>query len=203
MALLDMLHCQLTRDAFWENVTWWHRVSCTVLCMHQPRRPRPSQWHSTSAIKERDKLYNLDNPPWEICTKTDDALHVCATYPWASFALVFADGSAHWTALAPTIFSSVGISSVVPGKLACSTGFLKQEGPQCGVPLAGLTFEDISVIGTATYVGSVDVAVALRFTGSDMYLNDIIPAADFLIMRKLWFSFLFFCLLSILSSFTQ
>ena len=27
---------------------------------------------------------------------------VCASYPWASFALVFADGCAHWTALPQT-----------------------------------------------------------------------------------------------------
>ena len=61
--------------------------------------------HSTTAINEYDKLYNLD-PPWELCPNTPDALHVCKTYPWAAYALVFADGSAHWTALAPSWDSS-------------------------------------------------------------------------------------------------
>ena len=61
--------------------------------------------HSTTAINEYNKLYNLD-PPWELCPNTPDALHVCKTYPWAAYALVLADGSAHWTALAPSANAS-------------------------------------------------------------------------------------------------
>ena len=55
----------------------------------------------TQPINEYGKMYNLD-PLWHICSPTPDALHVCATYPWAAYALVFADGSANFTALAPT-----------------------------------------------------------------------------------------------------
>jgi hypothetical protein len=42
------------------------------------------------------EFYPVD-PPWELCPDTCDARHVCATYPWATRALVFADGSACWT----------------------------------------------------------------------------------------------------------
>ncbi len=57
--------------------------------------------HSTTAVNEYNKLYSLD-PAWELCPNTPDALHVCKTYPWAAFALIFADGSAHWTKQAPS-----------------------------------------------------------------------------------------------------
>lgn len=67
---------------------------------------------SVSASSEYTKLFNLD-PAWQICPKTADALHVCATHPWASYALVFADGSANWTHLAKTVKNSL-----VPG--ACT-----------------------------------------------------------------------------------
>ena len=61
--------------------------------------------HSTTAISEMDNLYNL-GAGWRLCAKTPDALHVCKTYPWAAYALVFEDGSAHFTALAPTLSPS-------------------------------------------------------------------------------------------------
>jgi hypothetical protein len=83
--------------------------------------------HSTSIIDEKDKLYNLD-PPWQLCTKTADALHVCASYPWAAYALVFADGSAHYTALKnPAVHSSH-----VPGTEAASRGCLRNQGGKYG-----------------------------------------------------------------------
>ena len=66
--------------------------------------------HSTDFMNEYNKLYPLD-PAWELCPRTPDALHVCATYHWSSYALVLADGSAHWTKLAPT-----ARSSFVPGQ---------------------------------------------------------------------------------------
>lgn len=53
--------------------------------------------HSTKMINEYNKLYTLE-PAWHISPKTADALHVCSSYPWAAKALVFADGSAHYTA---------------------------------------------------------------------------------------------------------
>ena len=56
--------------------------------------------HSTTVINEGGRLYNL-GAGWRLCAKTPDALHVCKTYPWAAYALVFEDGSAHFTALAP------------------------------------------------------------------------------------------------------
>ena len=54
--------------------------------------------HSTGVFASymRDKMYSVDFP-WELCPNTSDARHVCATYPWGTQALVFADGSACWT----------------------------------------------------------------------------------------------------------
>ena len=52
--------------------------------------------HSTARISEGGNLYNL-GAGWRLCPKTPDALHVCKTYPWAALALVFEDGSAHFT----------------------------------------------------------------------------------------------------------
>ena len=56
--------------------------------------------HSTQVIDEDNKLYDL-HPAWHICSPTPDALHVCAAYPWAAYALVFADGSAYYTSNGP------------------------------------------------------------------------------------------------------
>jgi hypothetical protein len=47
--------------------------------------------HSEVVIK-RGKLFSV-HPPWELCPNTCDAQHVCTTYPWGTYALVFADGS--------------------------------------------------------------------------------------------------------------
>ena len=66
--------------------------------------------HSTLVINEEYKLYDLD-AAWHICSPTPDALHVCATYPWAALSLVFADGSAHFTANGPK-----RSASCTPGK---------------------------------------------------------------------------------------
>ena len=54
--------------------------------------------HSTGVFASYiwDKMYSVDFP-WELCPNTSDARHVCATYPWGTQALVFADGSACWT----------------------------------------------------------------------------------------------------------
>ena len=57
--------------------------------------------HSTSPIDEYMNMCALE-PHWHVSPDTPDARHVCATYPWATYALVFADGSACWTALAPS-----------------------------------------------------------------------------------------------------
>jgi hypothetical protein len=61
--------------------------------------------HSTQVISEFMKLYDLD-PAWYICSPTLDALHVCAAYPWAAYALFFAEGSAYYTANGPKLHSS-------------------------------------------------------------------------------------------------
>jgi hypothetical protein len=66
--------------------------------------------HSTQVINEYAKLYNLD-PAWRVCPPTPDALHVCAAYPWATGALVFADGSSRYTAKGPNYDASF-----TPGK---------------------------------------------------------------------------------------
>jgi hypothetical protein len=63
--------------------------------------------HSAQVINEYgqtlydQKVFNLDSS-WHLCPRTPDALHVCATHPWQSYALVFADGSAHFTQCAPS-----------------------------------------------------------------------------------------------------
>ena len=67
--------------------------------------------HSTQVIYEGYKLYDL-HPAWHICSPTPDALHVCATYPWASYALVFADGSVYCTANGPNLHAPY-----TPGKI--------------------------------------------------------------------------------------
>lgn len=60
-----------------------------TLAGHDPR--------SYDSIWEYGNLYVLD-PAWELCPDTCDARHVCASFPWAANALVFADGKyAHWT----------------------------------------------------------------------------------------------------------
>ena len=77
---------------------------------------------STTAIDEWKSFYNVGEG-WRLCAKTPDALHVCKTYPWAASALVFEDGSAYWTALAPSVESSW-----LPGTQAKSKGCIKMEG---------------------------------------------------------------------------
>ena len=78
--------------------------------------------HSTVVIDEWNKLYSMD-AHWQLCPNTPDALHVCKTcvpphpalrfcnnlnmYPWAARALVLADGSAYYTALAPSANASL------------------------------------------------------------------------------------------------
>ena len=92
--------------------------------------------HSLDEIREYNSLYNLDSP-WRICPKTADALLVCASYPWATFALVFADGSAHCTALGggPGGYQMSGYQSfnLKPGTEMVSSGCLKQQGGQHGI----------------------------------------------------------------------
>ncbi len=75
--------------------------------------------HSTQIINEWNKLYDLD-PAWHICSPTPDALHVCAAYPWAAYALVFADGSAYWTANGPRLLTGPGCT---PGKSQHAVAF--------------------------------------------------------------------------------
>jgi hypothetical protein len=53
--------------------------------------------HSETAVSEQYKRYELDSG-WEISPKTPETLNMC-TYPWAAYALVFSDGSAHLTSL--------------------------------------------------------------------------------------------------------
>ena len=69
--------------------------------------------HSTQAISEYRNMYSLD-PAWHICSPTSDTLHVCATYPWAAYSLVFADGSAHFTALGPQLDDSFTPGEYLP-----------------------------------------------------------------------------------------
>ena len=85
--------------------------------------------HSTTAISEYEKLFNLD-PAWELCPNTPDALRVCRTYPWAADALVLKDGSAHWTKLASSKKSWLSMNQpemFLPGTCAASSGCLRSE----------------------------------------------------------------------------
>ncbi len=84
--------------------------------------------HSTTIVSEHDKLYSLD-PAWELCPNTPDALHVCRTYPWATFALIFADGSVHYTKLAPSLSCN---PSLTPGTCAHFSGTLVKTRGQYG-----------------------------------------------------------------------
>ena len=107
---------QRTRDGAYESIIFNGHVYKS-LGNHDP--------HSTQVINERGKLYDLD-PAWHICSPTPDALHVCATYPWAACALVFADGSAYYTAHAPRLEGST------PGTKLYWTGYLRQVGGKYG-----------------------------------------------------------------------
>ncbi len=82
-----------------------HSVQSVIFNGHVYKTLGSHDPHSTKVIKEFNKLYNLDSA-WHICSPTPDALHVCATYPWAALALVFADGSAHYTAYGPKYHAS-------------------------------------------------------------------------------------------------
>ena len=62
--------------------------ACSSLARHDP--------HSQEDIPELGKFYSVDHP-WELCPDTCDARHVCARYPRATAALLFADGFACWT----------------------------------------------------------------------------------------------------------
>jgi hypothetical protein len=123
--------------------------------------------HSTTAINEYSKLYNL-NPPWELCPYTPDALHVCKTYPWAAYALVFADGSAYWTALAPS-----QNPSIIPGTQCSGSQCLRQQGGQFGIPHYGSS----GLSGTAGFC--IRVPDAYAHAGAHYVLSDV------LIRRKL------------------
>ena len=95
--------------------------------------------HRAQVINEYKKLYDLD-PAWHICSPTPDALHVCAAYPWAAYALVFADGSAHYTALPQTLPGYPG-APYQPGAQANSWdpsfSGLRQQGGQYGIYVCG------------------------------------------------------------------
>jgi hypothetical protein len=85
--------------------------------------------HSQAVIPEREIFYSVD-APWELCPDTCDARHVCAAHPWATFALVFADGSACWTKKS-TNSTSFSPGSYRPGSsdhVRCHTHLHRKEG---------------------------------------------------------------------------
>jgi hypothetical protein len=103
---------QKTRDGAYESIIFKGHVYKS-LGSHDP--------HSTELISEYKKLYDLD-PAWHICSPTPDALHVCAAYPWATAALVFADGSARYTANGPEHWNDL-----TPGVMAPSSKCLRHQ----------------------------------------------------------------------------
>jgi hypothetical protein len=113
-----------TRDGAYQSVIFNGHVYKS-LGSHDP------QTQSTQVIDERNKLYNLD-PAWHICSPTPDALHVCAADPWAAYALVFADGSAFYTANGPK-----REAWCTPGKMASKSGCLKHQGGKYGTDSDG------------------------------------------------------------------
>ena len=82
--------------------------------------------YSSELINEHNQLYPLPSG-WELCPNTPDALHVCASYHWATYALIFADGSAHWTLAGPRVHSNYQ-----PGAQVTPSGFLRQKGGRYG-----------------------------------------------------------------------
>jgi hypothetical protein len=93
--------------------------------------------HSKIEINEKGKFYNLE-AGWRLCQNTPgntDALHVCQSYPWATHALVFADGSAYWTALAPGKTAPREVFGWEPGRRVMDRGQLKRSGEQYGAGL--------------------------------------------------------------------
>ena len=92
--------------------------------------------HSWNEIDEKGKFYNLE-AGWRLCQTTPgntDALHVCQSYPWATHALIFADGSAYWTALAPCKPSPREVFGWEPGRRV-SGNELMRSGEQYGAGL--------------------------------------------------------------------
>jgi hypothetical protein len=87
------------------------------------------------AISECGNMYSVDLP-WQLCPLTSDARQVCAGYPWASYALVLADGSFYYTEIAPKLKKDCDSQKeaemvFMPGREACgshSGSCLKQEG---------------------------------------------------------------------------
>jgi hypothetical protein len=71
-------------------------------------------------INEWNKMYVVESP-WELCPNTSDARHVCGHYPWATYALVLADGASYWTKQAPSC-----MLPNVPGAQAAAVHCLKQ-----------------------------------------------------------------------------
>jgi hypothetical protein len=85
--------------------------------------------HSTARINECGKLFSMDNA-WHVSPSTADALHVCKTYPWGTFCLVFADGSAYET------FS--GGSWASPGDQIRENGSLRETDGKYGAAVPGI-----------------------------------------------------------------
>jgi hypothetical protein len=75
-------------------------------------------------------MYSVDGP-WELCPNTSDARFVCARYPWAAHAIVFADGSSYFTKQAQFCFDTA--QDALPGCQTMYTNCLKQEGGKYGV----------------------------------------------------------------------
>ena len=94
-----------------------HSVQSVIFNGHVYKSLGSHDPHSTQVIGQYT-LYDLD-PAWHICSPTPDALHVCAAYPWAAYALVFADGSAYFTANGPQFHATNH-----PGQQIFSTGCL-------------------------------------------------------------------------------
>lgn len=93
--------------------------------------------HSWNEINEKGKFYNLE-AGWRLCQNTPgntDALHVCQSYPWATHALIFEDGSAYWTALAPCKPAPREVFGWEPGRRVSRSEFLMRSGEQYGAGL--------------------------------------------------------------------
>lgn len=94
--------------------------------------------HCRQARNECGNMYAVRSP-WQLCPLTSDARQVCAGYPWASYALVLADGSSYYTKIGPSLNLYAGIDVkkaervFMPGREASGsrTGSLESTSSNC------------------------------------------------------------------------
>jgi hypothetical protein len=127
--------------------------------------------HSTAPKDEYMKMLAVE-PHWHACPDTPDARHVCSLYPWAAYALVFADGSACWTSLSPS-----GEPLRVPGELAPFGKCIKHhEGKYASCAVLPLGYD---------YGDQVEVGMVRCYDENGIACSSFTAVSDVLIRREL------------------